>query len=207
MKRLIAAIFASSAVLLAGASAQATVLTFDDLPVNEAPIPNGYGGLNWSNMYYLNTFNLATYYPTNGYTNGTVSGDYVALNAGGNMAVTSGAAPFDFTGAYFTGAWNNGLNINILGYNGVTLLYNTTVIVDTYSPTWFQFDYFGVTDLVFSSFGGVSAAGYGGYQFAMDNFTFNQQPTPTPEPGTIALVGAGILGLGYWKRRSSRARA
>ena len=36
---------------------EANVLTFDDLtPISDlAQIPNGYGGLNWDNFYYLNS--------------------------------------------------------------------------------------------------------------------------------------------------------
>ena len=29
-------------------------------------------------------------------------------------------------------------------------------------------------------------------------------PTPAPEPGTLGVIGAGLLGLGFWRRRSRR---
>src|ERR1700761_3675478 len=52
------------------------VITFDDLPAstygspgNGPAVPNGYQGLNWSELYVLNTIG----YPTSGYVNGTVS--------------------------------------------------------------------------------------------------------------------------------------
>jgi hypothetical protein len=45
-----AAFFASW--LAVGGKAEAEVLTFDDIDptANEIPIPNGYGGLTWTNM-------------------------------------------------------------------------------------------------------------------------------------------------------------
>lgn len=206
-KRFITALFASALTLGAASAAQATVLTFDELGGSTTPIPNGYGGLGWSNMNYLDA---AGYQSTpNGYLYGMVSANNVAYNAYGNMAVTSGSL-FDFNGAYFTGAWNNGLNINLLGYNNSVLLYNQTIVVSSNAPTWFQLDYMGINELRFISYGGVWAGYSGsGYQFAMDNFTFNepQQPVATPEPGTIALVGAGLVGLGYWRRRASKKKA
>ena len=52
------------------------VLTFDELPPADktgTPIPNGYGGFDWSNFYY---------HPDNyeGYKNGCVSAPHVAFN-------------------------------------------------------------------------------------------------------------------------------
>jgi hypothetical protein len=151
-----------------GVESLTTTLTFDDLSHlgAEGAIPNGYGGLDWSNFYYVNS---ALIVPSSGYTHGTVSGADVAFNAYANPASVSGH--FNFVGAYLTGAWNNGLSISVDGYNRDTLVDHETVVVNTDAPQWYEFDYTGITRLVFSSSGGTPAGYNGaGTHFAMDNF-------------------------------------
>jgi hypothetical protein len=140
-----------------------------------------------------------------GYTRGIVSGQQVALNALGAPAAISGSI-FDFTGVYLTGAWSNGLNITISGLRNGAILYSQTVIVDTYQPTWFAFNYSDIDTLTFNSFGGVSAGYFGSNgsetHFVMDNFTFNQSVVPIP--ATAWFFGSGLLDLvGASRRRLS----
>jgi hypothetical protein len=178
----------------ANAAMTVGVLTFDDLPNpgGGIPIPNGYGGGNWSNMYYLKSSALP---PNSGYQNGMVSSPNVAYNAFANPAlVTDGT--FDFKGAYLTAAWRDGLNIKVEGYLGATQLYTQTVVVNHTGPTWFAFNYSGIDTLKFSSWGGTEVPNLGGSgaHFAMDNFTV------VPAPGAVLLggIGAGLVG---WLRR------
>jgi hypothetical protein len=181
-------ICAAAVLILAAGSAQADigVWTFDELstPPGEAnPIPNGYGGFNWENMYYLDP---VAAYPVSGYMNGMVSQPHVAFNAYARAAAVSDGI-FDFGGAALTGAWNDGLNIQVDGLLGGNLIYSQTVQVDTSGPTWFDFNYYGIDRLEFSSWGGVNHGYPGsGTHFAMDNFTI------VPIPGAVLL---GILGL------------
>jgi len=180
----------------------ATVLTFDDISAAQTgTIADGYGGLDWDNMGYLNGSSHA---PGSGYDNGTVSGDYVAANLWASVATVSDSL-FDFNGAFFTGAWNDGLNINIQGLNNGSAIFNTTIQVDHYGPTWFEANFVGIDQLVFNSYGGTHVVtGGAGEHFAMDNFTFNET-APVPEPSTILLMGAGLLGLvGYNRKRSNK---
>ena len=185
-------------------AAGATVLTFDDLaPITTeiGTISDGYGGFDWSQMGYTNTaFDVVG----SGYYNGAVSGDYVAYNQWASVATVSDFS-FDFNGAYFTGVWNDGLNVNIQGLSGGTMLYNETIQVDHNGPTWFSANYIGIDQLVLSSYGGTHVvSGGSGAHFAMDNFTFNET-APVPEPSTILLMGAGLLGLvGYNRKRFSK---
>jgi hypothetical protein len=166
------------------------VLTFDDAIMSSAgPIPNGYGGLNWSNFHALDDVSYNGPGSTSGYINGLVSGRYVACNPFANPAMVSDGY-FDFIGAYFTGAWNEGLNIKVDGYHDDSLIYSETVVASYYSPTWYTFDFVNVNKLQFSSFGGIDADpgdSGNGEHFAMDNFTF------VPEPATICLFGLGSL--------------
>jgi hypothetical protein len=178
--------------MLLTTAVQATILTFDELPPPPGPklssIPDGYGGFDWTNFnYHLNDFG--------GFKNGCVSPSNVAFNWKAGIAKTSDGL-FDFTGAYFTGAWNDDLNITVEGYLGPTMIYTKTVVADYYYPTWYTFDFLGVDALWFSSSGGYDVDPLDGWgtHFVMDNFTF------VPEPATIALLGLGALSLLRRKR-------
>ncbi|MEH1937071.1 MAG: PEP-CTERM sorting domain-containing protein [Nostoc sp.] len=200
-----AAIAATVIVLGIGAVAQATVLTFDDIaPISDFdPIPNGYGGFNWDNFYYRNGSDSAVL--LTGYDNGRVSGDYVSFNWFGDPALISDSV-FDFNSAYLTAAWNDGLSVTVEGLNNGATLYSKTVVVDTTQPTLVNFDYFGVDQLRFTSFGGVEPDYLqkkgGGTQFALDNFTFNEKATSVPEPTFLpALLSIATLSAGSVLRR------
>jgi hypothetical protein len=202
-----AAIAATVIVLGIGAIAQATVLTFDDIaPVSDYDdIPNGYGGFEWNNFDYANGSRPQLPRRT-GYDNGRVSGDYVAYNAFGNPALVSDSV-FDFNSAYLTAAWNDGLSVSVEGLKSGATLYSKTVVVDTTQPTLVNFDYFGVDQLRFTSFGGVQPdylveTDGSGTQFALDNFTFNEKATSVPEPTLLpALLSIATLSAGSVLRR------
>ena len=186
--------------------AEATVLDFDTVTADyfsSTMIPNGYGGLNWDNFGVV----PRTLSPGSGYDHGTVSGDFAAFNAYGNPAtVTVTGDDFDFIGAYLTGAWYNDLHIIVEGYRGSTLIYDTTVIVDsTAPPTFFTFNYLDIDSLGFYSYGGTYAGHGGGvgYSFAMDDFTFNGAGPPVPEPASLVLLGMGLSGMAYRRFRKA----
>ena len=207
-KKLSTAAIAGTVIVLGiGAVAQATVLTFDDIaPISYyEQIPNGYGGFNWDNFDYANGSNPIVI-PRGGYDNGRFSGDYVAFNARGNPALVSNSV-FDFNSAYLTAAWNDGLSVTVKGLKSGATLYSKTVVVDTTQPTLVNFDYFGVDELKFTSFGGVEPDYLiktlgGGTQFALDNFTFNEKATSVPEPTFLpALLSIATLSAGSVLRR------
>jgi hypothetical protein len=181
--------------------AHADVITFEGVATSSAIAP-GYGGLNWSNFYALNV--TPATYSRSGYIHAIESGTYVAFNAGGTPASISAtsAAGFDLTDGYFTGAWNNGLNISAAATfeNGTTAVKN--FLVNTSGATDVVFDWTDLKSVRFSSFGGTPQAGFSGAgtQFAIDNL--NTTPA-VPEPANVAMLLAGVGLLGAVARRRS----
>lgn len=189
-----------------GGIAQSTVLTFDDIPYEGAPndietysFTSPYGGMVWEN------FRVADRFGGIGYM-GQVSGEY-DLVGGYNDApsIVTSSNDFDFTGVYLTGAHYDGLNVRIVGKNNGVSLYDVTVLTSAYSNTWFKFDFLQIDELAFTSFGGTpddSPWGGNSHNFEMDNFTFNES-APVPEPATVLLLGGGLAGLAFWRRKKS----
>jgi hypothetical protein len=189
--------------LMAAPACFAGVITFDDIAVAPAPyvlITNGYQSLDWSNFYAA----YAPGDPNSGYLAGMVSPPNVAFNGGGNPASFSSVTPFTLTSAYFTGAWNDGLNITIQGLNGATVVDSTTIVVSATSPTLYSFDWTGLTAVDFASSGGTPHPGYdgAGTQFALDNLTINA----VPEPSTALLTCIGLGGLIFFRAAAGSAQ-
>lgn len=179
------------------ASTNAAVITFDDLPEPEAGvIDNGYAGFDWSWFGYANKSVL----PGSGYETGVVSGDYAAYNDFAATSSLSGSL-FNFNGAFLTGAWNDGLNIEVKGFSGGSELYSSTVVVNTSSAQWFDFNFFGIDSLSFRSFGGEKNALLDGEgeHFVMDNFTIDEASS-VPESSSIILLLLGMAGLVLGRR-------
>ena len=155
-------------------SAPPTVITFEDLPGGLLPVPNGYHGFNWN--YVAAVDGSLPEYNNSGYDNGRVSGVNVAYNEYGDPAstLTISGDPFTFIGAYFTGAWNNGLSIKVDGYNNGVLQNTSTFTVNTFGPIFMALNYANVDELQFQSFGGVHGGLEGsGTHFVMDDFTYS----------------------------------
>ncbi|BAY29663.1 hypothetical protein NIES2107_15070 [Nostoc carneum NIES-2107] len=194
--------------ILSISKAQAVVLDFDDLPGDIDWIQNGYKGFKWNNFAYLNSVN---YDNQSGYKNGTVSNPNVAFNSSGDPAsISINSGQFDFNSAYLTGAWNNGLNIQVEGlFQGITK-YSRTINVGSTSPTLFNFNFLGIDNLKFTSYGGINA-GYngGGTHFVLDNFTYNKSES-VPEPlsilGTLTAAGLGVT-LRYKQKQQKKAKS
>jgi hypothetical protein len=195
--------------LLLVSGAQAATVTFDDVTTDVfAEVPNGYGGLNWSNVYVIDPVaDSGELPPESGYRNGIVSGGYVAYDGLGTTA-TVAAGSFNFNSVYLTAAWYNDLLVQVDGYAGGVLKYSQTVTVQPTAPTLFTFDYLAIDSLVFTPSEGTEA-GYegGGQMFVMDDFTFAKAegviPLPSAFPAGLALLG-GAIALKSLRYRSTR---
>ena len=199
MKRF-AAIVAVASTLLVSTAANAVVLTFDDLPSNPyASIPNGYGGLQWNNFLSHNGTPSGS-----GYDTGSVSGLNTAFNSGGNAASFSSATAFSLRDAFFTAAWNNGLQIHVVATGGSNT-FTSDFTVNTSGPLNVFFNWSNINTVTFTSFGGVANPGLtgigAGTHFAMDNLAINEVVSAVPEPETYAMLLAGLGLIGFMARR------
>jgi hypothetical protein len=180
----------------------ADIVKFDDLPALYDYIPSGYQGFTWSTWFaYLDAVDYSN--NPSGYLAGMVSAKNVALNSGAEDVAVSSANPFDFEGAYFTGAWNDDLNIDISGWLGGSNVHSTTVIVSSTAPTWVNLNWANVDELRFHSYGGTPNPDYSGYgeEFAMDNFTY--EAVAVPAPSALILAGIGLSYAGWRLKRKT----
>lgn len=200
MKKL-ASVASVAMMLIAANAANAEIITFDDLPGRLNAIPNGYGGLQWNN--FGNTTNDPSVQGT-GYETGIVSGLHTAFNLGGSPAGFSSATAFTLNDAFFTGAWNDGLQIHVIGTGGSNI-YTSDFTVDTSGPIDIFFNWSNINSVMFFSAGGVPNPGLTGLglgtHFVMDNLAINQVASPVPEPRTYAMLLAGLGFVGFMSRR------
>jgi len=168
--------------------ANAIILDFDDISLKKGTsveISDSYNEFNWENIYITNHGLQG-----DGDKNGTVSGNNVAYNYGGNEASISSKEKFNFKGASFTSAKFKDVYIEINGYSEGKLMY-TWVKSDLNSkePLNFVVNFDNIDKLTFKS-----TDKHGSEIFVMDNFAYDfPTPAPTPESSSIIL---GFLGLG-----------
>ena len=116
------------------------------------------------------------------------------------------------------------------GLNGIGVSMNDITYLPFYSvtnPLWsftsglnsYSFELLSLVDhsvsgfTLFSGTGTLSATGFddtaGSWKYSSQGLTFSAQAEPTstqvPEPSTIALIGLGLAGLGFARRRQATA--
>ncbi|CAF1002532.1 unnamed protein product, partial [Adineta steineri] len=144
------------------------LLTFDDLPSNGL-IPNGYYGINWDNEWVQHND-----LPMSGYATSTVSGNNTSYNEGGTPMTMTGAngTLFTLNSAVIAAAWNDNLQLTVVGYRSNAVIANNTFILQVY--TFSSITFYGYSELdsaVFSTSGGIQNPNVigGGEHYGMDN--------------------------------------
>jgi hypothetical protein len=175
------------------------LLDFEDISTittGAFPIPNPYGGLLlWSNCRAIDGAHFID--NPSGYGAGVVSGANVVLNGFGTPLIITNDVPFGFLSGYFTSAFNDNLKLQVVGYNGSTMLYSNIFVLSPTNSTKLNLNYVNVTRIIFNSFGGTHHNGYNihdiGTEFALDNAVittnFNSVSINTDCSGVVGNAG------------------
>jgi hypothetical protein len=182
------------------AAANASVLTFDDIP---GAAQNRYGAIGTyagyvfgstgdvSQMDWIDTVTTNEFY-----NRGAVSGDFTMLNNNGGAAVIRKAGGGAFT---FGGLWaENWLDWDtaagsLQGYRNGQLVWTSDVTLGGESFSYFAGTAGNIDELRID---------FGDGLFLVDNLELNDAATAVPLPATHALMGIGLAGLMVLRRRS-----
>ncbi len=196
--RLLGLVCAAASLLAcgSGAIADVTTLTFDDIPsttANYPTVPDGYGGLNWSEFDVI---------PGVIVDGRGVTGDHAAINRNALVATVAEDVTFDFIGADLTSAWQDDNYIAIEGFLDGSPVAAAFAALFTNSTHSVDYNFVGIDELRFTTYGGTPNASLPGTgsHFIMDNLRVNV----VPAPAAIALGGLG-LGLVGWLRKRRTA--
>ncbi|WP_321492738.1 PEP-CTERM sorting domain-containing protein [uncultured Desulfobacter sp.] len=166
-------------LMFIGTNVSATVLTFDENPANNS----------WGGTYQGFTMTNSGIY---NYTNTPVSGDNFLINYNSRVGEFSYGSNFFFNGAYFSGS--SAATVNVWGYSSDSLVHSTQINV-TQTMAYFDFNWAGIDEIMWDPIDPTVV------NVGIDNFTFNADQNPVPEPTTILLFGVGLLGLAGVNRR------
>ena len=103
------------------------------------------------------------------------------------------------------------MNVTVKGYLGGVQKYESTVETSAFYSTYFQFNFLGIDEVTFLSFGGDNAGfqTYGSRIFVMDDMdvNFDVQPVPLPAAAWFMLTALGGLFGARWVKRRGPATA
>ncbi|CUI02851.1 PEP-CTERM sorting domain-containing protein [Massilia antarctica] len=194
-----------AALAAANASAQSTILTFDDQhPGFEtlADLESDYAGFSWSDSPGFVTSQWA---PNGGFRTGTIG--QASLVAFDGSVTFSRATAFNFLDGYVASAWRNGESVTVEGWRNGALAYSSSFLVST-SASKFAFNFTNVDKVSFRGEGGVpilnaDADGGEGGHLVLDNIAVSEI-SAVPEPATVwMLLGGSLVLLAAARRRKA----
>lgn len=181
---------------LAGSAWGQTVLGFDDIQTNGGVVnlPAGYNGFQWPDT--MGVWEGQGGYPYESPPNVVLFNNNGAFGYGETDIYTL-SGTVEFMGAYFSGPTQGGpIYFNL--YDDGSLVWTSQQL--TPNPNTPEFLASGYSGQVNE----IGVVGYEGY-FVMDNFEFSSgSGGSTPEPGSFALFGTGIVAIATVMRRKLR---
>ena len=193
MDKRICAMVVGTALGALASAASATVLTFDDIG-GDAPLTEvaggHYGGLDWTGSDWL------AFVEPNDPFNASSGSTRLVTSFGDTDAATTVrfGAPSTFQGAAFAGL--GGADVTFELFFKGQQVFTSATLDPSATPTFLASGYAGLVDEVI-----VSSTADGQGNFAMDDFTFSTAAQAVPEPGSYALLLAGLGAIGAIARR------
>lgn len=207
MKRILTPFAAILFALVLATSAQAIVLTFDDIGVPNSAIPGDNSGLAYKGFQFSSTTDVIDISSTSIFSDQgptAISGDYAAINNyGGPITITQlDNGTFNFNDLFIRSYGTGDLSGSITAYAGGVQVGQALF---TSQNIWndIQANFTGIDTLVIS----VIADPLTSFDsFLLDNIRINEfsAPTAVPEPSSLLLIGGGLAGLVFWRRRKQQ---
>lgn len=127
-----------------------TLLTFDSITsLSSLGVPNGYGGLNWGNLFVINGLSYTT-----GYGLGDVSPQYSTYNGFSNPGIitpyTAGST-FSFCSFYSVAAWQDETTLTITGSRLGVQIYTASAVLFTINVTFITLNWVNIDSMTMTA--------------------------------------------------------
>jgi hypothetical protein len=199
----------SAAVCLAACyslSANASVITFDDVPLdhiaNFGPdfgVLSNYDGLNWVNTIVFNqSFSPGSQKLNVSPPNVATDANFNTFNLAAAPIEFNSAMPFTFSTAYFVADTQSNLTVTVNGLRDGVIVDTKSFQVGDTAPVLGQFNWSGIDTVVMSGSGGADPSQH--QSLSIDNVVVS--PVPLPAAAWLLLSGLGAFAAGTRRRKA-----